>query len=153
MTTTRNTTAEQVKPGDQVRLDPTTNVIVTNVADHFPACTRCGAVEVEDAGEHADLAGHWPVAAEFDHPGLAVSVLQILTGHRFRQPRTLTVGPDAPLQRVADADLWRRWPSQAIRRALDLVPDDHQLYDDMADELDERDHEVDVRRMNGGVMP
>ncbi|AKI28645.1 hypothetical protein GTE6_3 [Gordonia phage GTE6] len=148
-----NITAEQVKPGAQLRLDSTTTVIVTNVAEHFPACTRCGAANVEDAGDHADNAGHWPVAAEFDHAGLAVTVLQIFHGHRFDRLRTMTLMPEAPLLQSSDADRWRRWATPAVERCLAAVPDDHPLYDDLADELAERAHEADVRRMNGGVLP
>ncbi|AYR02983.1 hypothetical protein J1761_gp04 [Gordonia phage Kroos] len=29
----------------------------------FPTCTICGETDVEDAGDHADSRGHWPVTA------------------------------------------------------------------------------------------
>ena len=31
--------------------------------DEFPTCGRCGARDVEDAGDHADSTGHYPTAA------------------------------------------------------------------------------------------
>ncbi|AYR02640.1 hypothetical protein J1766_gp04 [Gordonia phage Bizzy] len=30
----------------------------------FPTCEVCGETDIEDAGDHADSTGHWPVTAE-----------------------------------------------------------------------------------------
>lgn len=37
-------------------------VSVDGLADEFPQCVVCGHRNVEDAGEHAESTGHWPIA-------------------------------------------------------------------------------------------
>lgn len=48
---------------------------------------------------------------------------------------------------------WRRWPSERIETAMTQIDDSTQLWDDMANELTEREHEHQVRILNGGVLP
>lgn len=48
---------------------------------------------------------------------------------------------------------WRRWPSERIEKALEQVDDSTELWDQMSDELAERQHEHEVRILNGGVLP
>lgn len=60
---------------------------------------------------------------------------------------------DTEVELVQSAWHWVRWPSDRVERTLALIPDDHELYDLMCDELEQRGHEADVRRLNGGVMP
>lgn len=40
----------------------TNGVNVDALTDQFPQCLVCGARNVEDAGDHADSTGHWPLA-------------------------------------------------------------------------------------------
>lgn len=48
---------------------------------------------------------------------------------------------------------WRRWPSERIEAAMTQIDDSTQLWDDMSNELIEREHEDQVRILNGGVLP
>ncbi len=54
---------------------------------------------------------------------------------------------------VPDVHGWRRWPSDRVRATIELLDDSTELWDAMADELAERDHEHEVRVLNGGVLP
>jgi hypothetical protein len=40
-----------------------------------------------------------------------------------------------------------------LRSVLQQLDDSTELWDEVADEIAEREHEGDVRRMNGGVLP
>lgn len=48
---------------------------------------------------------------------------------------------------------WCRLPTQELRDAVERLDDSTELYDQVRDEIAEREHEADVRRMNGGVLP
>lgn len=143
-------TADQLRPGAEVRLDASTTAIVTNVDEHFPACTRCGAINVEDDGDHADSTGHWPTSLDnTDRAGLAVDVLTV---HTARRRQLILDDADQVLQ-TKGVGHWCAWAGRRLDQLLALIPDDHALYDLVSDEIEGRAHEADVRRMNGGVLP
>lgn len=48
---------------------------------------------------------------------------------------------------------WRRGPSERIETAMTQIDDSTELWDNMANELTEREHEDQVRILNGGVLP
>lgn len=48
---------------------------------------------------------------------------------------------------------WRTWPTARLDAALDRIDDSTALWDDMSDELAERDHEHQTRINNGGILP
>lgn len=54
---------------------------------------------------------------------------------------------------LIDVSGWRRWPSGHILAVMERIDDSTELYDSMGEELDKRDHEHDVRVLNGGVLP
>jgi hypothetical protein len=48
---------------------------------------------------------------------------------------------------------WRRWQSARIEAVMAQIDDSSELWDDMANELTEREHEHQVRVLNGGILP
>jgi hypothetical protein len=54
---------------------------------------------------------------------------------------------------LPDTRGWRRWPSDRVRAVMEQVDDSTELWDSMADELAEREHEHEVRVLNGGILP
>lgn len=54
---------------------------------------------------------------------------------------------------LIDVKGWRRWPTDSIQAVLARIDDSTELFDSMGEELDKRDHEHDVRVLNGGVLP
>lgn len=48
---------------------------------------------------------------------------------------------------------WRTWPTDRLTAALDVIDDSTALWDAMADEIAQRDHEHATRVNNGGVLP
>lgn len=62
-------------------------------------------------------------------------------------PRLVCVGE------LIDVAGWRRWPADRIQAVMERIDDCTELWDSMGEELDQRDHEHDVRVLNGGVLP
>lgn len=58
-----------------------------------------------------------------------------------------------PVAELIDVTGWRRWPASRIEAVMERIDDSTELWDLMGDELDKRDHEHDVRVLNGGVLP
>lgn len=54
---------------------------------------------------------------------------------------------------LIDVAGWCRWSADRIQEVIERIDDSTALWDSMCDELDKRDHEHDVRVLNGGVLP